>query len=91
MFLLKLEYNNEYVLLPKNNNAYIIKTIKDWIMLTNFSSSFLITQFPHGKIKTIVDKKFVYNQNYELDADLDFNYKYILPLCCDNNNSNIYI
>jgi hypothetical protein len=89
MSLLKLEYNNKVILLHKNNNAYTIKTTEEWVMLTNFTTAYLITEFPYGEITTSVNKKFIYNQNYELYSDLDFNYKYILPIGSANESNGI--
>jgi hypothetical protein len=79
---IKLEYFNEHVILYKNETSkyYQIRTIKDWIFLTKFFKAYLITNYPNGEIETIVDRKFVYNQDFELVADLNFEYKFILPL-----------
>ena len=74
-----LEYNRDFVILNKNaNSAYVISTVKDWIFLTKFFSAKILTKHPKGQLETIVDRKFVYNQNFELNSDLDFKFRYIL-------------
>lgn len=88
MISLKLEYNAEFVILNKNlNGAYIIKNVKDWIFLTKFSSAHLISKHPHGQLETSINKKFVYNQDFELESDLDFKYRYMMPLGTITKNS----
>ena len=79
---IKLEYFNEHIILYKNDTSkyYQIRTIKDWIFLTKFFKAYLITNYPNGEIETIVDRKFVYNQDFELGSDIDFKYRFILPL-----------
>ncbi len=77
---IKLEYNKENIVIQKINNLYQINSIKQWIFLTKFKRAYLIIQHPYGCVETIVDRKFVYNQDYELICDLDFNYRYIYPL-----------
>ena len=77
MSKLKLEYNNEVVIINKNNNFYVIENVKQWIFLTKFEKSYLITLFPKGEIETSVDKKFIYRQDYILVNDLNFKYIYI--------------
>ena len=69
------------------NNNYLIENVKQWIFLTKFDKSYLITLFPKGEIETTVDKKFIYRQDYILINDLNFKYRYILPLgnFTDNN------
>ena len=80
MGCLKLEYNNKTVSLLKVNDFYQIKNINEWIMLTKFCKAYLIIYHPNGFIEISIDKKFVYNQDFELSNDLDFQFKYILPL-----------
>ena len=82
MISLKLEYNKNSVILIKtaSSNAYIIANAKDWIYLTKFSKARLITKHPRGQLETLVDRKFVYNQDFEIGADIDFKYRFILPL-----------
>ena len=81
MISLKLEYNNDFVILTKSSlGAYTISCAKDWIYLTKFSSGKLITKHPRGQLETIVDRKFIYNQDFELGSDIDFKYRFILPL-----------
>ncbi len=81
MMSLKLEYNKDWVILNKTNlNSYVITEAKDWIYLTKFSSARLVTKHPRGQLETIVDRKFVYNQDFELGSNIDFKYRFILPL-----------
>ena len=81
MISLKLEYNKNYVILKKSvSNAYIITNAKDWIYLTKFSTGKLITRHPYGELETIVDRKFVYNQDFEIGKNINFKYRFILPL-----------
>ncbi len=88
MISLKLEYNKEFVVLSKSkSNAYSISDAKDWIYLTKFSTARLITKHPRGQLETIVDRKFVYNQDFELVSNIDFKFNYILPLGNILNNS----
>ena len=77
---IKLEYNNEFIIINKNENFYMIENVKQWIFLTKFDKSYLLTYFPGGEIETSVDKKFIYRQDYILINDLNFKYRYILPL-----------
>ena len=87
MSKLKLEYNNEFITIDKNNNFYVIENVKQWIFLTKFEKSYLITSFPKGEIETTVDRKFIYRQDYILINDLNFKYRYILPLGNFTNNN----
>ncbi len=88
---IKLEFNQEYVLIHKENNTYQITTIKQWIFLTKFKKAYLIINYPYGSIETLIEQKFVYNQDYELLNDLDFNYRFIFPLGNDITTKNIYL
>lgn len=87
---IKLEYYNENIMIYKKNNFYQINSVKQWIFLTKFQKSFLIIKHPYGTIETIVDRKFIYNQDYELEQDIDFNYAYIHPLGNFSENINFY-
>lgn len=88
---IKLEYNKENIIIYKKNNTFQINSIEQWIFLTKFKKAYLITKHPYGIIETIIDRKFVYNQDYELDCDLDFNYRYIYPLGNFPENTNFYL
>jgi hypothetical protein len=93
MTYLKLELNNESVIIKKNNdtNKYMISSTIQWVYLTNFYKGYLVLTLPNDmKVETPVDKKFVYNQDYMLTQDIDFNYMYIYPLGNMNNNSKYY-
>ena len=92
MSSIELEFNNEIVSLKKHKKFYQITSTKDWIFLTKFNTAYLIINIPNSnkKVKTTIDKKFVYNQDYELVCDLNFNYRYIYPLGnFDNELNNI--
>jgi hypothetical protein len=91
MSSIKLEYNQESILIEKHNSIYQINCIKQWIFLTKFKKAFLIIRHPYGFVETVVDKKFVYNQDYELVCDLDFNYRYIYPLGNFFENKDYYL
>ena len=84
---IKLEYNKEFIIINKNDNLYMIENVKQWIFLTKFDKSYLITSFPGGEIETSVDKKFIYRQDYILINDLNFKYRYIVPLGNFTNNN----
>ncbi len=88
---IKLEFNQEHVLIHKENNTYKITNIKQWIFLTKFKKAYLIINYPYGTIETLIEQKFVYNQDYELLNDLDFNYRFIFPLGNDITTKNIYL
>jgi hypothetical protein len=88
---IKLEYNQESILIQKHNNIYQINCIKQWIFLTKFKKAYLIIKHPYGFVETVIDKKFVYNQDYELVCDLDFNYRYIYPLGNFFENKDYYL
>ena len=88
---IKLEYNKESIIIYKKNNCYQINSIKQWVFLTKFIKAYLITKHPYGIIETIIDRKFVYNQDYELECDIDFNYRYIYPLGNFPENINFYL
>ena len=90
MGFLKIEFYNNFEYLEKKNDFYIIDTIKKWIFLTKFNNSYLIINYPNGKIETVVDKKFIYNQQFMLGGYLDFNYRYIFPLGNQNYKENTY-
>jgi len=87
---LKLEYYNNFEYLEKNNDYYVIDTVKKWIFFTKFNKSYLIINYPNGKIETIVDKKFIYNQQFILGNDLDFKYRFMFPLGNQNYKNNTY-
>jgi len=87
---IKLKYNKQSILIYKSDNFYQIKDINQWIFLTKFSKAFLIIDYPNGMNETLIDKKFVYNQNFELVNDLDFEFRYILPLGNLNPIQNSY-
>ena len=87
---LKLEYYNNYEYLEKKNDYYIIDTVKKWIFFTKFNKSYLIINYPNGQIETIVDKKFIYNQQFILGNDLDFKYRFMFPLGNQNYKNNTY-
>ena len=87
---IKLEYNKESIIIYKKN-YYQINSVKQWIFLTKFIKAHLITKHPYGTIETIIDRKFVYNQDYELECDIDFNYRYIYPLGNFIENINFYL
>ena len=88
---IKLEYNKESIIIERKNNLYQINCIKQWIFLTKFKKAYLLIQHPNGCIETIVDRKFIYNQDYELICDLDFNYRFIYPLGNFTENINFYL
>jgi len=88
---IKLEYNKENIIIYKKNNCYQINSIKQWVFLTKFIKAYLITKHPYGIIETIINRKFVYNQDYELECDIDFNYRYIYPLGNFPENINFYL
>jgi len=88
---IKLEYNKENIIIYKKNNCYQINSVKQWVFLTKFIKAYLITKHPYGIIETIIDRKFVYNQDYELECDIDFNYRYIYPLGNFQENINFYL
>lgn len=79
---IKLAFYNDFVILNKNTElkCFQISSVKEWIYLTKFTEAYLITSYPQGEIETIVDRKFILNQDFELLNDLDFQYQYILPL-----------
>jgi hypothetical protein len=79
---IRLILNEESVIIKKNkdNSKYELATVKQWIFLTIFNKAQLITKIPNDVIETTVDKKFVYNQDYILMDDIDFNFRYIYPL-----------
>jgi hypothetical protein len=87
---IKLEYNKESIIIYKKN-YYQINSVKQWVFLTKFIKAYLITKHPYGIIETIIDRKFVYNQDYELECDIDFNYRYIYPLGNFPENINFYL
>ncbi len=87
---IKLEYNKEYIVINKINHLYQIDNVKQWIFLTKFKKAFLIIKHPYGSVETIVDRKFVYNQDFELVCDLDFNFRYIYPLGNFPENNDFY-
>ena len=90
MSCLKLEYYNNFEFFEKKDDSYVIDTIKKWIFLTKFNKSYLIINHPYGQVETEVDIKFIYNQNYILGCDLDFNYRYIFPLGNQKYKENTY-
>jgi hypothetical protein len=87
---IKLEYNKQSIIIFKVNNFYQIKDINQWIFLTKFSKAFLIVNYPNGFTQTPIDKKFVYNQDFELVNDLDFEFRFILPLGNSNYDHESY-
>jgi hypothetical protein len=76
---IKLEYNKESIIINKINK-YQINSIEQWIFLTKFTKAYLVIDINNNNIETPIDKKVVYNQDYELINDLDFEYKNILSL-----------
>ena len=79
---IKLELNKDSIIINKINNMYEINSVKQWIFLTKFTKAYLVISIPGDHvIETTIDSKFVYNQDYKLTQDLDFNYRYIAPLC----------
>jgi hypothetical protein len=80
MGYIKLEYNNKSILLKKSNDKYQISNIKEWIMLTKFTKAYMIITHPNGYVSVSIDPKFVYNQEFELINDLDFEFRYIYPM-----------
>ncbi len=87
---IKLEYNKENIVINKINNLYQIDNVKQWIFLTKFKKAFLIINHPYGSVETVVDRKFVYNQDFELMSDLDFNFRYVYPLGNFPENNDFY-
>ena len=39
---IRLEYDNQFIIISKHNDFYQINDIKQWIFLTQFSHAFLI-------------------------------------------------
>lgn len=93
------------VLIKKKNNVFLIDSIEQWIALTKFTEAYLIIELPFlfrernktsisnediKNIRTPVDAKFVYHQEYELMNDLDFNWKPFYPLGNEKSNSKLY-
>ena len=74
MVYIKLEYNDDYVIINKVNNMFNITTTKEWNFLTQFTNACLIITYPDGNIILPIDKKFINNQDYRLTNDLDFNF-----------------
>lgn len=72
--------NSKQMILSKVNNSYSINNIDEWELLTNFTKAYLVIYYPGGQVDTVIDKKFIYNQNYELSNDLDFNFGEVHPL-----------
>lgn len=92
---IKLVNMGDSIILNKKNDSYIISHTKQWIFLSIFTKAYLLIDFPYGKLETPIDAKFVYNQNFILTNDLDFNYKYIYPigstsLSLETENNNQY-
>jgi hypothetical protein len=86
---IKLEYNKQHIIINKIIN-YQIYNINQWDFLTKFTKAYLIIYYPTGYIETVITRKFVYNQKFELINDLDFEYKPILPLGNYTSILNIY-
>jgi hypothetical protein len=77
---IKLVNSEDFVILNKKNDSYVISNTKQWIFLSTFTKAYLLIDFPYGKLETPIDVKFVYNQDFMLSNDLDFKYKYIQPI-----------
>jgi hypothetical protein len=85
MVYIKLEYNDDYVILNKVNNMFDITTTKEWKFLTQFTTAYLFINYPGGNTVLPIDKKFINNQDYRLTNDLDFNFIPIIPFGNINN------
>jgi hypothetical protein len=68
-----IDIDNKSYILESEGYEYIISSIHEWNALTNPKQSFILVNYPAGLIKTPIDKKFLYNQTYKLNNDLDFN------------------
>lgn len=77
---IKLVNSGDFIILNKKNGSYVISDTKQWIFLSKFTQAYLLIDFPNGKLETPIDAKYVYNQDFVLSNDLDFNFKYILPI-----------
>jgi hypothetical protein len=77
---IKLQIDNEYVIIYKINQYYQITSIFDWISLCEFTHGWIIIDHPNGSIQVPATRKFIYNQSFQITKNLDFEYCPIEPL-----------
>jgi hypothetical protein len=85
MVYIKLEYNDDYVIINKLDNMFNITNTKEWNFLTQFTNAHLFIDYPGGNVILPIDRRFINNQNYRLTNDLDFNFIPIIPFGNTNN------
>jgi hypothetical protein len=67
-----VDIDNKSYILESEGYEYMISSKHEWNALSNPKQSFILVNYPSGIIKTPIDKKFLNNQNYKLETDLDF-------------------